>query len=859
MDHSSAGQVLGLVGETLGLATYIRRAGTPRIITAMAGHITAITGYAPDDFTNDPQLWAKNLHCADKESVLRGLDGLGRGGSYLCEYRWRTATGKYKWFRDTGRLVPGADGAPDHIACAWQVVDGATATARYNQNIEAAMDRVHRQLIAVREPSDLKAVLEVDLIREFNLLNIPIDSTSIEVPTPDPACFMDGQRVLEAQLVDAEYTPIAKYPWVGEVWERGESVVISGKRLAAADIPSHFTCLLEVPLSDGGSMGVSSSTWDDFNDDAICLVQRFANLFAIDAYRNVVERTHRQQQALVTERVHRAILEMEQVEDFETIVQTLAQALDELGLDFAAVGVNLFDEDAGLLTAYDFISGEFEKTYSSFDEGEIGELLRYWRRGEVWERPPSAALLEVFRARSGDRPYVPAVIIDVPFVQGTLVVGLGHSKVGRNDALIEFMHKICTLLSLGYRRSVDLAERRQTHAALRQKKEEAEAANRAKSEFLANTSHEIRTPMNAVIGMTELVLDTALDTSQREHLNIVKQAAESLLDILNDILDLSKIEARCLELDAVAFQLRQTCESIVQIVAAKAGEKGLELNFSIDPNLPDRLVGDPLRLRQVLVNLLSNAVKFTEEGKIEVSITGTIANNQLQLHVRVRDTGIGIPADKQKTVFEAFTQADASTTRRFGGTGLGLTISSQLVNMMGGSIEVESALGQGSTFAFTALFGVEGKNAATPPKRTGPADTGALAGDLPSSADQSPLQILLVEDNVLNQMVATGLLKKEGHTIEIAADGQIALEMLEQADYDLVLMDLQMPRMGGLEATRHIRKKEETTGDHVAIIGLTAHAMTGDRERCLEAGMDGYVAKPIRAPDLFAEVETVLG
>lgn len=433
-------------------------------------------------------------------------------------------------------------------------------------------------------------------------------------------------------------------------------------------------------------------------------------------------------------------------------------------------------------------------------------------------------------------------------------IGVKDSQVGRNDSLIELMNEICTLLSLGCRRLVDFAARREANEALTQQKEEAEQANRAKSEFLANMSHEIRTPMNAVIGMTELAISNALDTTQREYLDIAKQSAESLLDILNDILDLSKIEAGRLELDPVAFPLRQTLENVTRIIDTTAQQKGLSLTFDIDPNLPEHLVGDPVRLRQVLINLLNNAVKFTERGAIIVHITSMSADENLQqLHVSVRDSGIGISPEKQRAIFEPFTQADISTTRRFGGTGLGLTISSQIVEMMGGTLQVESVEGEGSTFSFTALFGIEAGNATSPTEAT----SHALGGNIIDPS--KPLRILIVDDNNFNQKVAKGLLEKRGHTTEVADDGLVALDRLHAENFDLVLMDLQMPNMDGIEATQHIRQKEDSTGNHLAIIGLTAHAMKGDRDRCLSAGMDGYLSKPIRSAELFAQVATVFG
>jgi signal transduction histidine kinase/AmiR/NasT family two-component response regulator len=478
-------------------------------------------------------------------------------------------------------------------------------------------------------------------------------------------------------------------------------------------------------------------------------------------------------------------------------------------------------------------------------------------------QPRLVELNDLLRTLNTMGPAVQSLSLTANSEVAHLLESQSKAMLSQSDMVIGLSSALLVLLLMS---SVALLLRQRSqereHAALqalsndlREKNALADASNKAKSEFLASMSHEIRTPMNGIIGFTDLVLETRLEPVQRDYIETVKRSAESLLVIINEILDFSKIESGTLELECIPLDWHTLVHHAVHGVAFEAGQKGLIVSCKLANQMPQDCLGDPSRISQVLNNLCQNAVKFTDHGFVTVKVQArNVDAHTYEVEVAIQDSGIGIPPEKHAAIFNAFSQADASTTRQFGGTGLGLTICKRLVEGMGGRLWLESTPGQGSTFSFSLPL-KRGTQQLTPPAAPTSTFLNEVRQEPRGAAPQSSLQVLLVEDNPINQLLAEAILTNLGHKVETARDGREALEVFSTRPWDLVLMDIHMPVMSGLDATRHIRQLEASGLRHTPIIATTAGAMEADRAACLAAGMDDYIAKPYK-PQVLQDLLT---
>ena len=920
-----------------------------------------LLGYDPDEFPHQFATFEAHLHPEDTFGTLEAIRRhIEEDEPYDVEYRLRTKAGGYRWFRARGVSVRDEEGRVVRMA-------GSIQDVTRRKLAEAALEQERNLLHALLE-SLPDAIYFKDAEGRFLRVShalaarLGVSHPSEVIGQRDTAFFPDGYAV-QAQADEQE------------MMRTGELVIGKEERPTWPDGTTTWVSTTKAPLKDRhgrivGTLGIS---------------------------RDITELKAAQQrlehQALEARLLHEATTLAAETDNAEEALRQCVSLVCKLtGWPVGHVYVPAEDgRDVLVPTGIWHLGGD--QRYDAFRE--VTERTTFERGrglpGRIWETSEPAWITNV----QGDDNFPRARLCDDVGVQGAF--GFPVKVGGRLVAVLEFFtgreaqqdENLLAIVGILGQQVGRVLERKQVQQELRAAKEAAEAGSRAKSDFLANMSHEIRTPLNAVIGMTELVLDTPLNPAQREYLAMVRDSGESLLGIINDILDFSKIEAGKLVLEQRPFDLRENLGDTMKTFALRAHHKGLELASHVSADVPQFVVGDPNRLRQVVVNLVGNAVKFTDEGEVVVHVdVADRRGGQVELHMAVRDTGVGIPADKHQVIFEMFEQADVSTTRRFGGTGLGLAISSRLVQAMGGRIWLESEVDRGSTFHFTARLGVGG--APPPPRelgslagvsvlvvddnatnrrileemlsnwgmrpvavssaeraigairearRTGAAfplvlsdvnmpgtdgfelveqirrepevctevimmlTSGDRPGDIarcdalgiaaylmkplkqselfdavalalgltgPDERDAAgfvaarqrrvrPLRILLAEDSLVNQKLAVGLLERWGHQVRVANNGQEALAALEVENFDLVLMDVQMPELDGLEATRMIRAREQRSGEHVPIVAMTAHAMRGDREDCLSAGMDGYVAKPVRMQELYDVLESLFG
>ncbi|MDI3326472.1 PAS domain-containing protein [Pontibacterium granulatum] len=919
-----------------------------------------LTGYSPEALEiGGTVTYGELIHPDDRELLWEQIQqALADRYPYRVEYRIRTRDGQEKWVWEQGCGVYAADGE-------LQALEGFITDISEQKQAQAQWDLTSQEL---EESRRRLATLIANLPgAAYRVRNTP------EWPT---------EFVSEGCLELTGYSPqeldhfgLIVYPEDQErIWETIQK-----------SLRDHYPYQFEhrIPTKDGKEKWVWTQGCGVYSPDG--------EVLALEGF--VTDITEQKRLQAQRDSTTRELAESQR--RLATLIANLPGVVYR-GLDMPQSYLEFVSGGCEELTGYtpeELVAGEivdFTELIHSEDRGGVYEQIRQ----ALDERRPYRVEYRI-RTRTGEEKWVWEQGCGVFDFDGDIVAQEGFltditeqkQAQAQAQALQEELLTINAKLEKQF--EARTAELKASHEELRKAKVAAEQASKAKSEFLANMSHEIRTPMNGVIGMSELLGNTMLSTQQREYLGMIQQSADTLLRLLNDILDFSKIEAGKLELEEIEFNLRDTLGDTLQALAVRASEKGLELVGHIPPEVPDALVGDPGRLRQIIVNLVGNAIKFTEQGEILVEVrTQAVTAEEVSLLFSVSDTGIGIPPEQQKHIFDSFSQVDSSISRRFGGTGLGLAISTQLVDMMGGEMSLDSTAGVGTAFHFTLVLKRQQDVSAEPPRdlsalhelpvlivddnktnrhileeillnwamKPDTAASGAEALDkleqartagkpyhlmlldmmmpgmdgfevarqlradprfaemaiiMLSSVGQSEkmvslqdrgiarcltkpvkqsnlldvilslkglitqpeqvaatdavstpgaaaLHVLLAEDGLINQKVATKLLEQRGYTVVIASNGKEAVERYTRENFDLVLMDVQMPEMDGFQATQRIREMEADSASHLPIIAMTANAMKGDREQCLNAGMDDYIPKPIRSQQFYDTIEQVV-
>lgn len=802
-------------------------------------------GYEPDEIAVSVQSWEKMVH-PDFWEKVRALikDNIeNKSESFAAEFKIITKSGEYIWVLNKGKVV-----ARDASGGATRMV-GVQIDITSRKKAEAELGKLQKGLEEIvvsrtAELATLNTLLLDEQKRQRALLDgIPdiawmkdADSRFIAVNQPfGMACGLDPKDVVGKTDLDI---------WPEEVavkYRKDDFDVIESKKMKRVEEPlvirggrQVWIETIKVPITNYsgdviGTVGIARDITERRRAEEILKNSREKLETEVRERTNELTRANEFLKSEIVER-----------EKAESALQRSNARLKAV-FNNAAVGISILAPDGRYIL---FNSRWAEMLGYTPEELYDANYNEYVHPDDLENsiRHFSALISNVISGYRMEKRYVRK---DGSVFTGDLSVTPIVGKEGRPDSIIAIVS--------------DITSRKEIEEEIKKARDSAERANRAKSDFLANISHEIRTPMNAIVGMTELIGSTDLENEQKEYVSVIRQSSESLMVLINDILDVSKIESGKFELEQVDFDLRELLDSVHGIFLFQTKQKKLGFTVDISPEIPKLLSGDPVRLRQVVVNFVGNAVKFTRKGSIAVSVGVSEIyagkredHDTLELQFSVRDTGIGIPLDVQGRIFEGFIQSDSSTTRKYGGTGLGLTINRMLVKRMGGRIWLESSPGKGSVFHFTARLK---RSLSKPSDSAGP-------GPEPFhrySLDRT-LSILLVEDNAVNRRITVKMIERENHKVEIAGNGAEALKLLKKRKFDLVLMDIQMPVMDGYEATRRIRAGGAAGIDpDIKIFAMTAHTMKGDREKCIAAGMDDYIPKPFKSSDLFRVITKHLG